>query len=70
MIQEIWQIIHSRFIGITYHAENTKWSHMRVTKSLSWRTEMVGEKSGPSFAYILTDVFIFNISWFVVYASR
>ena len=68
MIQEIRQIIHSRSIGITYHAENTKWSHM--IKSLSWRTEIVAEKSGPSFAFILTDVFIFNISWFIVYASR
>ena len=49
------QITHFYGVGITYHPEKSKQSRLEVIEyAVRRRTEMVAEKSGPSFASILT----------------
>ena len=50
------QITHYCGVGITYHPEKSKQSRLeRVVKyAIKRRTEMVAEKSGPSFVSIIT----------------
>ena len=52
------QIPHYCDVGITYHPEKSKQSRLAIEKVIEYairrRTEMVAEKSGPSFASILT----------------
>ncbi|XP_044166069.1 uncharacterized protein LOC114973285 isoform X2 [Acropora millepora] len=50
------QITHYCGVGITYHPEKSKQSRLEkvIEYAIRRRTEMVAEKSGPSFASILT----------------
>ncbi|XP_015765679.1 PREDICTED: MAM domain-containing glycosylphosphatidylinositol anchor protein 1-like isoform X3 [Acropora digitifera] len=50
------QITHYCGVGVTYHLEKSKQSLLEkeIEYAIRRRTEMVAEKSGPSFAYILT----------------
>ena len=47
------QIPHYCGVGITYHPEKSKQSRLEkvIEYAIRRRTEMVAEKSGPSFAY-------------------
>ena len=49
-------ITHYCGVGITYHPEKSKQSRLEkvIEYAIRRRTEMVAEKSGPSFASILT----------------
>ena len=49
-------ITHYYGVGITYHPEKSKQSRLEkvIEYAIRRRTEMVAEKSGPSFASILT----------------
>ena len=50
------QITHSCGVGITYHREKSKQSRLEkvIEYAIRRRTEMVAQKSGPSFASLLT----------------
>ena len=50
------QIPHYCGVGITYHPEKSKQNRLEkvIEYAIRRRTEMVAEKSGPSFASILT----------------
>ena len=54
------EITHYCGVGITYHPEKSKQSRLEkvIEYAIRRRTEMVAEKSGPSFASILTILFI------------
>ena len=51
-------ITNSRTVDITYHAETSTYNHFQEAINIIWLTKMVAEKSGPSFASILTIVSI------------
>ena len=54
------QITHYCGVGVTYHLEKSKRSRLEkeIEYAIRRRTEMVAEKSGPSFASILTIISI------------